>query len=163
MDPVVRTFSQLLTVNDGLLRKALEGTSDEEAWRAPGADANPLYWIAGHLAIYRNNLAQTLGAGGRELAWASLFRRTSQPDAAAGGPKLAEILETLLTSSQQLQERFPQLQEADLAVEAAIRVPSKDRTIRGLIAFMVYHEAYHVGQLAYLKKWLGYPGIIDGQ
>jgi hypothetical protein len=32
-----------------------------------------------------------------------------------------------------------------------------------MAAFFAYHEAYHIGQMAYVRKWLGYPGLVDGQ
>ena len=33
--------------------------------------------------------------------------------------------------------------------------PVPDKTIRGAINFLAYHEAYHLGQMGYLRKWLG--------
>ena len=32
-----------------------------------------------------------------------------------------------------------------------------------MIAFFAYHESYHLGQIAYVRKWIGGPGIVDGQ
>jgi hypothetical protein len=29
-----------------------------------------------------------------------------------------------------------------------------------MVDFMAYHETYHVGQLAYLRAWLGKPGAM---
>jgi hypothetical protein len=35
-----------------------------------------------------------------------------------------------------------------------------DKTQRGAIVFLNYHETYHVGQMAYLRKWLGYSQLV---
>jgi len=39
-------------------------------------------------------------------------------------------------------------------------MPQGDETLRGMVAFLVFHEAYHVGQIGYLKKQLGYAPLI---
>jgi len=41
-----------------------------------------------------------------------------------------------------------------------VQLPAADGTLRGFIAFLSFHETYHVGQAAYLRKWLGFPGMV---
>jgi uncharacterized damage-inducible protein DinB len=161
MDPVVAAFSQLMALDDRLVTTALDGLTDEEAWRHPG-DANPLYWIAGHITRYRNGLATAFGVG-LDLPWASAFEIKSQPDPANCPVSLAEIRATFATLSERLNKRLPELTDADLSAAAPFKVRIADQTMRGLITFLTFHEIYHVGQIAYVKKWLGYPGVIDGQ
>jgi len=43
-----------------------------------------------------------------------------------------------------------------LAKPAPKGPPSFDGKISGLVAFLAFHETYHVGQVSYLRKWLGY-------
>jgi uncharacterized damage-inducible protein DinB len=38
--------------------------------------------------------------------------------------------------------------------------PSTDGTLGGVISFLAYHETYHVGQAAYLSRWLGHAQIM---
>jgi len=49
---------------------------------------------------------------------------------------------------------------AGAAPEALAQPVSSGRTldgkISGRIAFLSLHESYHVGQMAYLRKWLGF-------
>ena len=52
MDPVLATSLTMMGTNEKLLGKALEGLSTEDAWKHPG-DANPIYWIAGHVSSSR--------------------------------------------------------------------------------------------------------------
>ena len=35
-----------------------------------------------------------------------------------------------------------------------------DETIGTLLTFLVFHEAYHVGQLGVIRRALGYEGVI---
>jgi hypothetical protein len=34
------------------------------------------------------------------------------------------------------------------------------KTVRDQIAFMTMHDTYHVGQLGYVRKTLGLPGVV---
>jgi uncharacterized damage-inducible protein DinB len=33
-------------------------------------------------------------------------------------------------------------------------------TLAGELAFFAMHDTYHVGQMAYIRKALGYPGLV---
>lgn len=161
MDPVMAACINTYRTNDTLLAKALDGLTDDDAWKHPG-DANPIYWIAGHIVVYRHRLATLLGVG-NDWRWGEIFKRTSQPDRSVEGPSLAEIHEALLAPGEPLAAKLAELTELDLSPTAPVRLPTQDPSVRGMIAFFAYHESYHVGQMAYLKKWLGFPGIVDGQ
>jgi hypothetical protein len=39
--------------------------------------------------------------------------------------------------------------------------PTFDGKVGGFIAFLAFHEAYHAGQVSYLRKWLGH-GQLTG-
>jgi len=160
MDPVLAACVTMMGTNEQLLGKAVDGLAPEEAWKHPG-EANPIHWIAGHIAFYRHSLAAALGAGA-PLPWEQ-FRIASQPDPTAEGPALPEILDAFESAAPRLAARYAELTEADLGAPAPFKLPTPDPTVRGMITFFAYHEAYHVGQIGYVKKWLGYPGIVDGQ
>lgn len=160
MDPVVTPFAQLMGINDHLIGRALLGLRPDDMRRRPGAGSNPLLWVVGHIVSTRNLMARSLG-GGLDLPWASKFAQKSTFDEAADYPDAAELEKVLRQLSAQLQVRLSQLSDADLSAPGPRDFPIPDKSLRGAIAFLVYHEAYHVGQVGYLKKWLGYPGIVD--
>jgi hypothetical protein len=39
-------------------------------------------------------------------------------------------------------------------------LPSFDKKISGAVAFFAFHDAYHTGQLSFLRKWLGYGQTV---
>lgn len=162
MDPVVASFAQFVGLNDHLLNKSLEGLSDVQLRQHPDGESNPMLWIAGHIAATRNLLAKALGTG-IDLPWAGKFGQKTQPEEDGDYPSGSEVLAALKVLGDQLRERLAQMADADLSKPAPRDVPIPDKSVRGLIAFVVYHESYHLGQLVYLKKWLGYPGAVDGQ
>ncbi len=162
MDPAITPFAQLLSVNDRLLGKALATVRSEDLARRPAPHSNPLVWVVGHVLATRNLLAKAAGATALELAWAESFGQKSVFDETAAHPSVEELRRVLGELSTQLQARLPLLTDAELSSPAPRRFPAVEPNLRGMIAFLVYHEAYHVGQLGYLMKWLGYPGIVDG-
>ena len=52
------------------------------------------------------------------------------------------------------------LTDADLAKPAPRKPTPAVQTIADQIAFMVMHDTYHVGQLAYARKALGHAGVV---
>ena len=38
--------------------------------------------------------------------------------------------------------------------------PTFDGKLGGFIAFLAFHETYHVGQVGYLRKWLGFGSLV---
>jgi uncharacterized damage-inducible protein DinB len=50
------------------------------------------------------------------------------------------------------------LDDASLAQPSTMPVPGT-KTVADLLAFFALHDSYHTGQMAYLRKALGYPGL----
>jgi hypothetical protein len=34
------------------------------------------------------------------------------------------------------------------------------KSVRGGLVFLAWHDSYHTGQMGYLRKWLGYEGLV---
>ena len=162
MDAAVAAAAQYFTLNDTLFERAITGLSDEELRRFPTGDANPMIWLAGHVAASRQMLATMLD-GEPPVGWATVFGQKSQPSGDAAYPSASDIHQALKDAGVRLRKRFDAMIDADLAATAPRRFPAGDGTMRGAIVFLAYHESYHLGQMAYVRKCLGYPGIVDAQ
>lgn len=154
--PVAEQFR--ITTN--LFIKAMSGVDAEEAMRRPGPLSNPLLWLAGHVTHFRTRLVTLVGVP-TEFPWGSLFDTGATVGPASQYPKPEEIVALWEEITEVLVQRLTALTEADLAVPPAARVPSTDATLRGAIGYFSLHEAYHVGQMGYVRKWLGMTPIID--
>jgi hypothetical protein len=154
--PVAEQFR--ITTN--LFIKAMSGIDAEEGMRRPGELSNPLLWLAGHVTHFRTRLLTLVGVP-REFPWGSLFDTGAKVGPAALYPKPEEITAVWEELSESLVQRLSTLTEADLVTPPSSRVPSTDATLRGAIGYFSLHEAYHVGQMGYVRKWLGRTPIID--
>jgi len=86
----------------------------------------------------------------------SLFTRGATLAAQDQYPAVEEIRSGWDEVSTKLMASFSEAPADLLARPATKGPPSFDGKISGLVAFLAFHETYHVGQVSYLRKWLGY-------
>ena len=160
MDPVVASHSQLLAIQSTLVNRALSSLNEEETWTPPAAGANSVGWLLGHITWARNGLLTCLGGEPEAVPGAKLFERGAQVADRSAYPDTAAIVQALKTVNQKLKARMESITDAELAAPSRVPTPSPDKTVRGVAAFLVFHDAYHVGQIGYAMKVLGKAGLV---
>jgi hypothetical protein len=160
MQASIGTVAEQFRITTNLFMKAMGGVDKDEALRRPGPVSNPLLWMAGHVIQFRSRLLSLLGVP-REFAWGNIFDTGSKIGRAETYPTPDELVAVWEEMSELLMDRLAALTDADLAAPPAARVPATDATLRGAIGYITLHEAYHVGQMGYVRKWLGLTPIID--
>lgn len=131
----------------------LDGISHEESLIHPPNGGNCINWIVGHILLSRDDVFERLGI---ERVW-------TDREATAAYDRGS----TLLTDSGKavelsvLLDLFNQTQPLLLeAMENLNKVPSEDGKMEESVAFYNFHEAYHLGQIAILRRFLGKESII---
>ena len=160
MKPVVQALADQFVVVTNTYLKALDGMDRDALLTRPGAQSNSAMWVAGHLVQSRARLINVLG-GTRDLPWAELFRTGSTIVDPAVYPDAATIVAKWRELTDDLMRRLESLGPADLARETPPRVASPDGSLRGAISLFAFHEGYHIGQLGFLRKWLGHSRLFD--
>lgn len=149
----------IFAFNDSFVPQALEGLTDEELWRPLTTSNNPLLWVAGHIVQTRAMVLQMLGEQA-DTGWGTLFDRGAKigdPKDYPSGPEIARVMGEI---SPRLHGALAALQDEELSRPACLSIPGL-KTLTDELAFFALHDAYHVGQLAYVRKGLGYPGLAD--
>ena len=159
MDSQIAPSVHQYGVSTSLFEMALEGLSKEELLKSVGDGSNPMIWMVGHLASTRSSLLNLLGRE-QEVSWAGRFGRGTTISDAGEYPPLEQMLAVWKDTTTALMARFEEISDRELSAESPRNFPVPDKTIRGAISFMAYHEAYHVGQMAYLRKWLGRGSLV---
>ena len=159
MDSQIESSAHQYGVSTSLFEMALDGLSEKELLQSVGDDSNPMIWIVGHLTSSRSSLLNLLGHE-HKVPWGGLFARGATVDDPGQYPPMAEMLAIWKETTAALTARFEALTDEELSAESPRNFPVPDKTIRGAISFMAYHEAYHVGQMAYLRKWLGKGSLV---
>ena len=145
----------MFKTNTDIVKKAIDGILPEKWFLRPGDDSNHLMWVAGHLVVHRGAVLKSLGAE-REPSWSSLFTRGAKLAAQEQYPAIEEVRSAWDEVSGRLVASLAGASADVLARPAPKGPPSFDGKISGLVAFLAFHETYHVGQVSYLRKWLGY-------
>jgi DinB family protein len=160
MHPSIGTVAEQFRITTNLFIKAMSEVDKDEAMRRPGPVSNPLLWLAGHVIHFRTRLLTLLGVP-REFPWGHIFDTGSRVGEASIYPSPEDLVAAWEELSEILMDRLAVLTEQDLLKPPSARVPTIDATMRGAIGYFSLHEAYHVGQMGYVRKWLGMTPIID--
>lgn len=158
MDPRVTPLARLYELNTDLVLNCLSGLTDAEAQQCLAGGGNSVAFLAAHLADTRHFLVKRLGHPlanplERYLAEARTIADIRE------WPTLDEIRASWVAVSAYLQKVLDKVTAPELDEGNVHRFPSGDSTRLGLIAFLVQHDSYHLGQIAFLRKQLGKPAM----
>lgn len=156
MNARLEPLSIQLSLHTRLLANCFEGVDDKTARKRPDAGANSMAFLGVHLVEARRFLATALGLdeppsfGGR-FGSATGIGDVDEDDL----PAVGEIVAAWQALGAKLAFRLGEMTDEDLAVEVKAPFPVDDGTRLGASAFLMHHEAYHIGQLGYLRKLTG--------
>lgn len=159
MSVEISTILNTLKSNNQLFEKSTQGIPAEKWLAQPGGDSNHLLWIAGHLVVHRALIPKLLG---REWSapWEKLFVRGAKLVPPEQLPGVDEVRRAWGEVSDLLTASLANASPEALAQPMKEKRPSFDGTVSGSIAFLSFHETYHLGQMSYLRKWLGYGQVV---
>lgn len=144
--------------NDKLLLGETQGFTDADwSWRPP-TGGNAALWILGHVTRYRRAIRRRLGEALPEASWEARYARGVSADGPLAS-SAAELVPDLLASGRALAERIPTLPAEALAAPFGSTFPDGATTLCGGLSFLYFHETYHLGQIGYLRRLLGKPGV----
>src|SRR5581483_11916090 len=145
----------MFKTNADIFDKVTSSVPAEQWLTQPSDDSNHLTWVAGHVVVHRALVAEMLGAKW-SAPWRKLFSRGAKLVPSDQYPSAEQIRAAWDEVSAKLSTSLANATEEDLAKPAPEGVPTMDGKVGGFVAFLCLHETFHVGQLAYLKKFLGH-------
>ena len=148
----------IFAVNDGMMTRAVQGLSLDELWHRPSDRSNPMFWLLGHVVHTRGSALRLLGDS-YTTGWGEIFRRGAVLATRDSYPTLEEIQRARDVIAPRLQARLAAATDDVLSGPAAVSPTPAIKTVGDLIAFLAFHDSYHVGQLAFLRKLLGHPSV----
>jgi uncharacterized damage-inducible protein DinB len=157
MDAGFQLVDGMFKTSTDLVNKATAGIPPELWLRRPGDDSNHLMWVMGHLVWARGLILKTLGSD-ISIHWAPQFARGAKCEDGQQYPKVEEICSAWTDVSERLAKCLAQVPAEVL--EKPHDKPTFDGKVGGFVAFLAFHESYHVGQVSYLRKWLGHGQVV---
>lgn len=152
---VINTFD----LHTRLFKNAVFGMEEHRNDRLSPA-TNHDAWLAGHLVSTRYGLANMIGLSAQE-PFPDLFSQGKAIDPTTRYPELNDQIESWDKISPMIIERLGELDAETLDGPAPFESPMGN-TLISFIAFMCHHEAYHLGQMGFLRKYFGHTPLSYG-
>jgi uncharacterized damage-inducible protein DinB len=140
------------------LERNLDGISEGECLASPETGGNSINWIVGHLLSSRNGVHALLGlnpAWPESLGASDPYKRGATEFPRDRAVPLTDLCSALRQSQTAVLAALEQISPERLAERA-----SETMTVAERLAFLGFHESYHVGQTGVLRRVLGKAGAI---
>lgn len=154
---MVTPIDIIFAANDILASQALAGLTAEQLWKCPTDRNNPMLWVAAHLVQTRTELLALLGDP-FDTGWGDRFTRGATLGDPDSYPPREEVERTMGEVSARLHARLAELDDTQLAQPASMPAPGAS-TVADQIAGFAFHDSYHVGQMGFIRKALGYQPL----
>jgi len=161
MSPRLEYIVNLYRINTGLFRRVTELLNVTDIDYRPLEIGNSFRFLAGHITLYRHSISATLGVSA-DFPWKELFALGARPVDPSKYPPLDQIITSFNEVSDRMMKRLEAVSERELdgIPSMNVQVPGAVNTVGGIVSFGALHEAYHVGQMAYLVRLLGGDRLI---
>jgi uncharacterized damage-inducible protein DinB len=154
----VMAIGFIFDATDRLIRATLKDLPAEAFWKQPAEGSNSIGWVIGHITQSRAGLLTRIGEP-VDTGWGDLFKRGAEKRDPSGYPAADELKRAGIDITSRLRGKLERLTEKDLQAPVAELQRLNVNTVAEALAFFAFHESYHVGQLGYIRKQLGYTAI----
>ena len=154
-------LATVLRMNTRLFLNCLSGVSDEHGRQRANERTNSITFIACHITDSRYFVARYLGLEEKNPL-ENVLRDVNSIEDVGELPLLEDVREIWRLISPTVEACINGLSEDELRAPSPQRFPVDQLTVYGGIGFLVQHESYHLGQLALLRKFHGYPAMKYG-
>jgi uncharacterized damage-inducible protein DinB len=154
---VAGPIALLFQINNSMVTRGLEGLSDEEAWHQLDGKGNPIAWLIGHLTETRGQMLRMIGAPW-DAGWGGVFARGAALQDRSAYPSREDIAAKFAETHDAMRAAFASLTEERLAAPTPVSFAGA-RTVADLLAFFAFHEAYHIGQVGFIRRQLGHSSL----
>jgi hypothetical protein len=159
----VQSFRHQARIANTVVKRNLEGLTHEESLVQPQPGGNCLNWIVGHLVwAYAGALPLVGQKPMLEQSRLSQYARGAAPMTdPAQALDFGELVAAWEEGARRMDSGLADFPSETLG-QPAPGSPTNDpnETIRSLLATIMFHQAYHVGQTGVLRRLIGKPGAI---
>ena len=155
----VQPIAFILSTNDSLAERAFKDVPTHDLWTRPTPQSNPMLWIFGHIVHMRGQMVRLLG-GEFEADWGDAFSRGAALQDTSSYPTRERLAAVLRDVNAHLYGALAALGAEDVAKPASRAFSPAVKTLGDQLSFLTMHDTYHTGQLGYVRKALGLPGVV---
>lgn len=158
MGPLMQAQAQHLGTTNYIVNLIATGMKEEDAHkRSRGTEGASVSWALGHLVNYRYYMMSLLGKK-EESPLAEIITETATDG--ADYPAMEVLLAAWNEAAAKVEAAIADVTD-EFLLEKPGDGPHGEQTRLGTVAFYVWHEAYHMGQIGTLRKAMGYTATAD--
>lgn len=158
MDRGLRPIADIFALNTDLIVNCLDGVTEAQANQRLVGGGNSIAFLLAHLTDARHYVASLVGAPVDNPLESTLAEARSIEDVEKL-PPLSELQTAWISISRHLTATFEGLDRSELAQPTEQSFPIAGEKVVDAIAFLAQHDSYHVGQIAFIRRQLGLPGM----
>lgn len=158
MKEEIRVLTNILKLNTKLCKNCFEGIDEEAALKRINSSSNSMNFILLHMLDARYYIAKFAGVHCTS-PYKEKLKDIKNINDYKDPIKTGELLEYWNEISGLLHDALINCDEEELSKESRLKFPVDDKTKLGGITFFVQHDSYHLGQLALLRKELGFNAM----
>jgi uncharacterized damage-inducible protein DinB len=162
MDTRLAPLADVLRLNTRLFLNCLEEVDDAAGLMRISSATNSLAFVAVHVLDARAYLTKALGGDGVH-PFSEMLSAVNSIEQVEELPTLDQIRAAWAEVTVRLLDRVAAVSPSELETEAPAAFPISDPTLLGMVAFLVKHDRYHIGQMAFLRKALGFDAMSYGE
>lgn len=158
MTDKIISLHSMFYLNTKLFTNCLENVNNELYLKTPNDTTNNIAFLACHCLDARFYMA---GSAGLQLInpYKAIFDKIRKPDQHDEFPPIENIINLWKEISKSIEDKMNIITNDELIKEAPLQLPLVEKTILGGLTFLLQHEAYHIGQIAILRKFYGLPAM----
>ncbi|MCI0613494.1 DinB family protein [bacterium] len=147
-----------LGTSNVVINRNLEGINHRDSLVHPQPEGQTFNWILGHMVKTRNEILELIGK--KSLYPKSKFDVYTPKDFSESKALDLDELKSCFNALQsELEDGIKSLSREKLNEPATLR-PDRSDTVGSVLATILWHEAYHAGQLGTMRRVIGKDGKI---
>ncbi len=159
MSQLIGPVVDLFRFNSELAAIALADLAPEDAvYRVKQGEGSSIAYLVGHLCSSRYGLLKVLGAADAN-PYKELYGEGAGARDGDAYPPLTAIAAGWKDTAEKLHAALERLTDEDAMKPDDSGFPTPEKSLRGRLAFIAWHESYHIGQIGILRTERGYPSL----
>jgi len=157
MIPELVSAAKSYGVGDSFV-EALVGDFSAADWKVRDSAGHSPIWLLGHVATYRQRVLAMMGVEHPAEPWEAAFVRGTSPADVPADQDPRQLIQAFHAAHKAMAGRWDALTPEAMAKPFGRTLPDGSDTVGGALAFVAWHEAYHLGQLGFMRRLAGKPG-----
>ena len=154
MHQSIAMLADMYKINTRIFTIIVDSLDPDKLQETPLDKGTSAHWMIGHTVASRFTIARNLGLD-ETPEWASLFERGAPDEDREKYPSLDELKQAWAEISPKILSRFEEITEEELLKTPSFEFEGLEKSARGIVNFLYFHESYHLGQLAYFGRLTG--------